>query len=75
MRYQSLGTCDLSVSVVGVGCNNFGGRIDLDATRRVVDAAIDAGVTLFDTAEFYGEQGRLRDASSATCSAARRDRS
>ena len=67
MRYQNLGTSELSVSVVGVGCNNFGGRIDLAATRRVVDAALDAGVTLFDTAEFYGGGGGSR-ASSARCS-------
>jgi aryl-alcohol dehydrogenase-like predicted oxidoreductase len=45
---------DLSVSVVGIGCNNFGGRIDAAATEAVVDAAIDQGVTLFDTAESYG---------------------
>jgi aryl-alcohol dehydrogenase-like predicted oxidoreductase len=57
VRYQNLGTSDLSVSVVGIGGNNFGGRIDLAATRRVVDAAVDAGVTLFDTAEFYGGGG------------------
>jgi aryl-alcohol dehydrogenase-like predicted oxidoreductase len=57
VRYQNLGTSDLSVSVVGLGCNNFGGRIDLAATRLVVDAAIDAGITLFDTAEMYGGGG------------------
>jgi aryl-alcohol dehydrogenase-like predicted oxidoreductase len=57
VRYQNLGASDLSVSVVGLGCNNFGGRIDMPATRLVVDAAIDAGITLFDTAEFYGGGG------------------
>lgn len=45
---------ELSVSVVGIGCNNFGMRLDLDGTRAVVDAAIDAGITYFDTAESYG---------------------
>jgi aryl-alcohol dehydrogenase-like predicted oxidoreductase len=45
----------LVVSVVGVGCNNFGWRLDEPAARAVVDAAIDAGVTLFDTAETYGD--------------------
>jgi aryl-alcohol dehydrogenase-like predicted oxidoreductase len=45
------------VSVVGLGCNNFGGRTDSDAARAVVDAAIDAGVTLFDTADVYGNRG------------------
>jgi aryl-alcohol dehydrogenase-like predicted oxidoreductase len=45
---------DLSVSVVGIGCNNFGARIDATTTQVVVDAAIDQGITLFDTAESYG---------------------
>ncbi len=45
----------LVVSVVGVGCNNFGWRLDEEASAAVVDAAIDAGVTLFDTAESYGD--------------------
>jgi aryl-alcohol dehydrogenase-like predicted oxidoreductase len=44
----------LSASVVGLGCNNFGMRIDVDASARVVGAAIDAGITLFDTADIYG---------------------
>jgi aryl-alcohol dehydrogenase-like predicted oxidoreductase len=44
----------LEVSVIGVGCNNFGWRIDEAATRRVVDAAIDAGINFFDTADVYG---------------------
>jgi aryl-alcohol dehydrogenase-like predicted oxidoreductase len=55
MRYRRLGDSGLVVSVVGLGCNNFGRRIDLDATRAVVDAAIEEGVTLFDTADIYGE--------------------
>jgi len=45
----------LEVSVVGLGCNNFGGRIDEDRTRAVVDAALDEGITLFDTADNYGD--------------------
>jgi aryl-alcohol dehydrogenase-like predicted oxidoreductase len=45
------------VTVVGLGCNNFGGRLDEEGTRRVVDAALDAGVTFFDTADVYGNQG------------------
>jgi aryl-alcohol dehydrogenase-like predicted oxidoreductase len=45
---------DLEVSVAGLGCNNFGMRIDEDATKAVVDAAIDAGITFFDTADLYG---------------------
>jgi aryl-alcohol dehydrogenase-like predicted oxidoreductase len=45
------------VSVVGLGCNNFGGRLDLAATRAVVHKALDLGVTLFDTADVYGGYG------------------
>ena len=45
------------VSVVGLGCNNFGGRLDLERTRVVVDAALDAGVNFLDTANVYGNQG------------------
>jgi aryl-alcohol dehydrogenase-like predicted oxidoreductase len=52
-----LGAEGPEVSVVGLGCNNFGGRIDFDATRAVVDTAIDEGITLFDTADIYGNQG------------------
>lgn len=55
MRYRRLGDSGLVVSVVGLGGNNFGRRIDLDATRAVVDAAQDCGVTLLDTADIYGE--------------------
>jgi len=54
MKVRRLGNSGLKVSVVGLGCNNFGMRIDQDQTQKVVDAAIDAGVTLFDTADVYG---------------------
>ncbi|MGH6902681.1 MAG: aldo/keto reductase [Geminicoccaceae bacterium] len=57
MDYGNLGTSGLRVSRVGLGCNNFGGRIGLEATRSVVDKAIDLGVTLFDTADTYGNRG------------------
>jgi aryl-alcohol dehydrogenase-like predicted oxidoreductase len=52
---RRLGTDGPEVSVVGLGCNNFGMRVDLDGTRAVVDAALDAGVTFFDTADTYGD--------------------
>jgi aryl-alcohol dehydrogenase-like predicted oxidoreductase len=55
MRYVPLGESGLMVSVVGVGCNAFGSRMDADRVRTVVDAAIDHGVTLFDTADVYGD--------------------
>ena len=57
MRYRSSGTSGLIVSVAGLGCNNFGRWLDLDATRAVVDAALEAGITLLDTADMYGGGG------------------
>jgi aryl-alcohol dehydrogenase-like predicted oxidoreductase len=58
MRIRNLGRSGLQVSLVGLGCNNFGGRIDLEASRKVVHKALDLGITLFDTADIYGENGR-----------------
>ncbi|MDG5809435.1 aldo/keto reductase [Streptomyces ossamyceticus] len=63
MRYRSLGERGPAVSVVGVGGNNVGSRLDEDGTKAVVHAALDAGITLFDTADMYGgsgERGGLR---------------
>lgn len=57
MEFRNLGRSGLRVSLVGLGCNNFGGRIDLDATRKVVHRALDVGITLFDTADSYGNRG------------------
>ena len=57
MELVDLGESGLRVSRVGLGCNNFGGRIDLDATRAVVEEALDTGVTFFDTAAVYGNGG------------------
>ena len=57
MEIRNLGQSGLRVSAIGLGCNNFGGRIDLEATRAVVHKAIDLGITLLDTADVYGEQG------------------
>jgi aryl-alcohol dehydrogenase-like predicted oxidoreductase len=54
MSYRRLGASGLVVSAVGIGCNNFGRKLDADGTRVVVDAAFDAGITLFDTADIYG---------------------
>jgi aryl-alcohol dehydrogenase-like predicted oxidoreductase len=59
MRMRRLGQSGLAVSVVGLGCNNFGRRIGLEETRAVVRAALDAGITLFDTADIYGESEDL----------------
>ncbi|MFI6328039.1 aldo/keto reductase [Micromonospora chersina] len=55
MTYRRLGDSGLVVAVVGIGCNNFGRKLDLDGTRAVVDAALDAGINFFDTADIYGE--------------------
>lgn len=57
MEYLRLGASDLHVSRVGLGCNNFGSRIDLERTRAVVGAALECGITFFDTAEVYGGGG------------------
>jgi aryl-alcohol dehydrogenase-like predicted oxidoreductase len=59
MRTRKLGP--LEVTVVGLGCNNFGGRLDEAATRAVVDAALESGVTFFDTADIYGKAGRSEE--------------
>ena len=53
MEFRSVGGSGLRVSLAGLGCNNFGGRID-ETRRAVVSAALDAGITLFDTADIYG---------------------
>jgi aryl-alcohol dehydrogenase-like predicted oxidoreductase len=57
VNYRQLGNTGLAVSAVGLGCNNFGIRIDLDATRAVVAKALELGITLFDTADNYGNMG------------------
>lgn len=57
METRTLGTSDLEVSVVGLGCNNFGGRLDPNATKAVVHKAFDAGINFFDTADIYGNRG------------------
>ena len=61
MEYRQLGDSGLTVSVVGLGCNNFGGRIDADRTAAVVTAAVDSGITLFDTADVYGGEPGLSE--------------
>ena len=57
MDYRRLGNSGLWVSAVGIGCNNFGAKCDEAATRAVVHACLDAGITLFDTADMYGNCG------------------
>src|SRR5260370_20419200 len=57
MLQREFARTGLRVSAVGLGCNNFGIRLDAAATQKVVHAALDAGVTLFDTADIYGNRG------------------
>jgi len=57
MKLRKLGESGPEVSVVGLGCNNFGLRIDLEASRKVIQKALDMGITLFDTADIYGKRG------------------
>ena len=57
MEQRNLGRSGLIVSAVGLGCNNFGGRLDMAATRAVVHKALDLGITFFDTSDTYGERG------------------
>ncbi len=57
MEHRNLGPSGLRVSVVGLGCNNFGARIDDAAAKMVIHKALDVGITLFDTADIYGNAG------------------
>lgn len=57
MKLRQLGTTPLKVSTVGLGCNNFGLRIEADASRAVIHKALDLGITFFDTADVYGHRG------------------
>jgi aryl-alcohol dehydrogenase-like predicted oxidoreductase len=73
MLLRDFGTTGLRVSAVGLGCNNFAVRLDRAATRAVVHAALDAGVTLFDTADIYGERGGSETLLGEALGARRRD--
>lgn len=57
---RRLGDSELEVSAVGLGCNNFGKRLDLDGTAAVLEAALDAGIDFFDTADIYGDSDSER---------------
>lgn len=57
MEQRRLGNSGLKVSLVGIGCNNFGGRVDVEGSRAVIRKALDLGITLFDTADTYGNKG------------------
>src|SRR5205085_10692789 len=57
MNLRNLGRSGLRVSLIGLGCNNFGQRMDLESSRAVIHKALDCGITLFDTADVYGGRG------------------
>ena len=73
MEYRTLGRSGLHVSVVGLGCNNFGMKIDKDATAAVVNKAIDSGITFFDTANLYGGAGKSEEFLGAALGTRRHD--
>jgi aryl-alcohol dehydrogenase-like predicted oxidoreductase len=72
MEFRNVGKSDLRVSLVGLGCNNFG-VLPLEASRRVVDRALELGVTLFDTADVYGNRGGSEEQLGAILGARRKD--
>jgi aryl-alcohol dehydrogenase-like predicted oxidoreductase len=73
MELRRIGNSDLQVSVVGIGCNNFGMRCDEEATRAVVDKALEIGVNFFDTADIYGGRGRSEELLGKALGARRRE--
>ncbi|WP_075632482.1 aldo/keto reductase [Novacetimonas hansenii] len=77
MQMRHLGHSGLQVSAIGLGCNNLGGRIDLDTSRAVVHQALECGITLFDVADVYGRRdahaGASEEALGAILGPRRRD--
>ncbi|HEX8972628.1 aldo/keto reductase [Oryzihumus sp.] len=73
MTYRPLGSSGLMVSTVGIGCNAFSRRADAEATRGIVDAAIEQGITLFDTADIYGIEPGASETMLGTALGSRRD--
>ena len=57
MEYRNLGKAGVKVSAIGVGCNQFGGKVDKDGTKAIVHKALDVGINFFDTANVYGNRG------------------
>jgi aryl-alcohol dehydrogenase-like predicted oxidoreductase len=73
MEHRNLGSSGLRVSLVGLGCNNFGAKLGPEETAAVVDRAIDAGITLFDTADMYGGRGGSEEQLGKALGARRKD--
>ena len=72
MKKRRLGKSSIEVSVVGLGCNNFG-ILDVESSRKVVDRAIERGITLFDTADIYGNRGGSEEQLGQILGARRKD--
>jgi len=73
VEYRNLGNSGLKVSAVGLGCNNFGMRNDADQTRAIVHRSLDEGITLFDTADIYGNRGASEEMLGKALAERRRD--
>ena len=73
MKFRTLGRSGLLVSEVGLGCNNFAMRLDLEASRKVIHKALDLGITLFDTADIYGNKGGSEEQMGQILGARRKD--
>ena len=73
MMKRAFGSTGLAVSVLGLGCNNFGIRLDLEETKAVVDAAVEAGINFIDTADTYGNRGGSETLLGATLGSRRKD--
>jgi aryl-alcohol dehydrogenase-like predicted oxidoreductase len=73
MIKRAFGSTGLMVSALGLGCNNFGRRLDLEKTRAVVDSAIAAGINFFDTADVYGDRGGSETLFGVTLGTRRKD--
>ena len=73
MEYRNLGNSGLKVSAVGLGCNNFGMKNDAEQTRAIVHRSLDEGITLFDTADIYGNRGGSEEMLGKALAERRRD--
>jgi aryl-alcohol dehydrogenase-like predicted oxidoreductase len=73
MEIRNLGGSGLRVSAVGLGCNNFGQRVDLEGSRKVIHKALDLGITLFDTADIYSDMGGSENVLGAVLGDRRKD--
>ena len=61
MEYRNLGKAGVKVSEIGVGCNQFGGKVDAEGTKAIVHRALDLGISFFDTADVYGNRGKSEE--------------